>query len=78
MRNTKVLFRGGLIGFSIAIFFIALVAYKSAPKDTPGGADAVANRDVYYPGSETLAPDEMRVVAPVSYTHLTLPTTPYV
>ena len=63
MKNSKVLFRGGLIGFSIAIFFIALVAYKSAPKDTPGGAEAVANRDVYYPGSETLAPDEMRVVA---------------
>jgi ribonuclease Z len=63
MRNTKVLFGGGLIGFSIAIFFIALVAYKSAPEDTPSGAEAVANRDVYYPGSETLAPDEMRVVA---------------
>ncbi len=34
----------------------------SAAADAPSPVGARADRDVYYPGSEALAPDEMRVV----------------
>ena len=63
MKTTKVLFIGILIGLGFAITGITLMAYKTAPEENKLAVEAVADRDVYYPGSETLAPDEMRVVA---------------
>ncbi len=46
------------------LFGCALVAlYFQAASAVPPGAKALSVRDVYYPGSETLAADEMRVVA---------------
>jgi len=63
MKTTKVLFVGFLFGLAVAITGITLVAYKSVPEDNPSATQAVAERDVYYPGTEALAPDEMRVVA---------------
>lgn len=63
MKTTKVLLIGILIGLTLAISGITLMAYKSAAEDNPSAVQAIADRDVYYPGTETLAPDEMRVVA---------------
>jgi len=63
MKTTKVLFIGILIGLGVAITGITLMAYKSAPEENPSAVQAINDRDVYYPGTETLAPDEMRVVA---------------
>ena len=63
MKTTKVLFIGILIGLGFAITGVTLMAYKTAPEENKSAIEAVADRDVYYPGTETLAPDEMRVVA---------------
>ena len=65
---------GGLVG--LAVFAIAFVAMNlwyapgRAPRLIPTAADAsilpskdATHREVYYPGTEALAPDEMRVVA---------------
>lgn len=65
---------GGLAG--LAVFAIALVVMNlwyapgRAPQLLPAAAEAppipskdATHREVYYPGTETLAPDEMRVVA---------------
>jgi ribonuclease Z len=55
-----------LLGIAFAaMVVIALISYplrsSAAPSASP--VKALAERDVYYPGSEDLAPDEMRVVA---------------
>ncbi len=63
MKTTRILFIGILIGMASAIVGISLMASKSAPEDNPSAVQAVSDRDVYYPGTETLASDEMRVVA---------------
>ena len=57
MTTTKVLLIGVLIGLGMAITGITLMAYKTAPEENPSAVQAVADRDVYYPGTETLAPD---------------------
>lgn len=51
---------GIMIGFSMAIVLVMYLAFKPSPNDE---AKAEATRDVYYPGTEELASDEMRVVA---------------
>ena len=48
---------GYLAGFLSCAVLLSLVAARWSP------TQPVADRDVYYPGSEALAPDEMRVVA---------------
>ena len=48
-----------LAGIATAIAVVAAL-YRSADSDV---AKAKAELDVYYPGTEKLAPDEMRVVA---------------
>ena len=46
-----------LTGFLSCALLLVLVAATYSP------TTALSDRDVYYPGSEDLAPDEMRVVA---------------
>ena len=48
-----------------AMVVIALLTYPLSSSAAPSASPvkALAERDVYYPGSEDLAPDEMRVVA---------------
>ena len=63
MKTTKLLTIGILIGIVIAISGISLMAFSSLPSDTIASNKATDSRDVYYPGSEDLGADEMRVVA---------------
>ena len=46
-----------LAGFALCVSLLVLIAATQSP------TRAIPDRDVYYPGSEDLAPDEMRVVA---------------
>ena len=46
-----------LAGFATCVALLVLIAAKSSP------TKAVSDRDVYFPNSESLAPDEMRVIA---------------
>ena len=46
-------------GFLVAIGLVVFLALKEAPS-TPKGDEMM---DVYYPGTEELGPNEMRVVA---------------
>ena len=65
-------------GFLSAVTLVAIFAFRStgsesgvtatsasalALQEAPNPAAALSPRDVYYPGSEDLAPDEMRVIA---------------
>jgi len=61
MKNKKSFF----IGFGVGIVFIISVFAIPAltPADDSSPVKSIDNRDVYYPGTEELAPDEMRVVA---------------
>ena len=44
-------------GFATCVALLALVAAKVSP------TQPMSDRDVYFPNSESLAPDEMRVIA---------------
>jgi len=61
MKNKKSFFIGVGVGiiFIISVFTIPALA----PADDSSPVKSVENRDVYYPGTEDLAPDEMRIVA---------------
>lgn len=63
MKTSKILFVGILIGFGLAIGGIMLMSYKAASEENKSTIEDVTYRDVYYPGTEDLSPDEMRVVA---------------
>jgi ribonuclease Z len=61
MRTRWTFFTGvsvGLICCAAVLTFLALT-----PQEKPSPVKPLAERDVYYPGTEALAPDEMRVVA---------------
>ena len=51
-----------IAGIGACLVFIGILGAQQAP-GTRSGAEALADRDVYYPGSEDLQSDEMRVVA---------------
>jgi ribonuclease Z len=53
--------RYGVLGFFAGVAMCAALLVLVAAKTSPTGA--VDDRDVYYPGTEALAPDEMRIVA---------------
>jgi ribonuclease Z len=60
MRGGKILtFIAGVIS---SLAFLIIVAAQSAP-ETSTSVKALPERDVYYPGSEDLQSDEMRVIA---------------
>jgi ribonuclease Z len=61
MKNKPSFVIGIAFGLALAVGFISVVAATSAQKASP--VKALAERDIYYPGSEDLAEDEMRVVA---------------
>jgi len=56
-----------LVGFVACAVVVVAVAYNLAPAIGEARAQsataALPDRDVYYPGSEDLAPDEMRIIA---------------
>jgi len=53
---------GVLIGFALAttVWFSCSMLSNQDPASPTA---AIPDRDAYYPGTETLAPDEMRVIA---------------
>jgi ribonuclease Z len=61
MRNKSSLF----IGFGLGILFCicALIFLALTPPPDASPVKALSEREVFYPGTEDLAPDEMRVVA---------------
>ena len=61
MKNKKSFFIGVGVGIVFIISVFAIPAL--APADDTSPVQSVENRDVYYPGTEDLAPDEMRIVA---------------
>ncbi len=63
MRSSKTLYLGIAIGFVIAIGAISLISYQKPPDAKASPVNSNENRDVYFPGSEDLGPDEMRLVA---------------
>ena len=56
MKNIFLILSGVVLTFAV-LSFVAFTQGDSSP------TKAVSDRDVYYPGTEELAPDEMRVVA---------------
>jgi ribonuclease Z len=56
MRRTILVYLAGFLSFGL---LLVLLATTHAPSPT----GALEDRDVYYPGTEELAPDEMRIVA---------------
>ena len=61
MKNKSSFFIGVGVGIVFIIAVFAIPAFTPADDSSP--IKSVDNRDVYYPGTEDLAPDEMRVVA---------------
>jgi ribonuclease Z len=51
-----------VFGFTTCLAVMILLGASHAPATSPA-AQALPDRDVYYPGSEDLQPDEMRIVA---------------
>ena len=58
-RSSAIVFLAGFV--TCLAIVVALGAKQAAPSASP--VEPVAERDVYYPGTEALGPDEMRVVA---------------
>ncbi|MGI9432527.1 MAG: MBL fold metallo-hydrolase, partial [Myxococcota bacterium] len=61
MKRTPSFLAGIAVGLVLAVGIGSLMA--AAPGQPASPVRALDERDVYYPGSEDLAPDEMRVVA---------------
>ncbi len=49
-------------GFAASLAFISIIGAQQAPSGN-SAVKALPDRDVYYPGSEDLKPDEMRIIA---------------
>ena len=60
MKNSSILLF--FAGFLTCMAFVVSLGAK-APNPSPPPTNTTSDRDVYYPGTETLAPDEMRVIA---------------
>ena len=52
-----------LVGFICCLGLVVVLAAKSAEEPSASPVKAIAEREMYYPGTEDLAPDEMRVIA---------------
>jgi len=63
MKSKKNLFIGFAAGASMMLIFLVLLANSSISMNEELVTSETLERDVYYPGTEELAPDEMRIVA---------------
>jgi ribonuclease Z len=61
MNSKLSLFIGFGLGILFCLVIITLLAFSPPPESSP--VKALSEREVYYPGTEDLASDEMRVVA---------------
>lgn len=64
MKKMKIFTIGIILGFGLAITGVVFAAFNSAsPEEKASPVKPIAERDQYYPGTEELGPNEMRVVA---------------
>lgn len=63
MKKSKLLIIGTVFGFFIGIITVSLMSYDSPNSNNTAIAEETPDRMSYYPNTETLDPDEMRVVA---------------
>jgi len=63
MKTSKLLIIGTVFGFFIGIVTVSLMSYDSPDSNNTANAEEAPDRMSYYPNTEELAPDEMRVVA---------------
>lgn len=60
--KSKLMFLSGMaLGAILITAFLFFMAFTPPPEESP--VKALSERDVYYPGTEDIGPDEMRVVA---------------
>ena len=62
-KKSILLFASGVLATIVFIAGVSLMTDGSEARAQASPVDALAERDVYYPGTEDLAPDEMRVTA---------------
>ncbi len=62
-KKSILLFASGFLASIVLIAGVSLMTDGSEARAQASPVDALAERDVYYPGTEDLAPDEMRVTA---------------
>jgi ribonuclease Z len=63
MKKSKLVITGSIFGFFIGIVTFSLIAFNSVDTNDTADTFESSNRYSYYPTTETLGPDEMRVVA---------------
>ena len=63
MKRSKILIIGTIFGFFIGIVTVSLMSYDSPGSDNTSNAEESSDRLSYYPNTETLGPNEMRIVA---------------
>ena len=63
MKASKLLIIGTVFGFIIGIGAVSLMSYDSPNSNNIADAEETSDRFSYYPNTETLGPDEMRIVA---------------
>jgi ribonuclease Z len=63
MKKSKLLVIGAIFGFFVGIVTVSLMAYSSIDANMAATVAEESERSSYYPNTETLGPDEMRVVA---------------
>ena len=61
MKNKSSFFIGFGLGILFCVCALIFLALTPPPESSP--VKALGEREVYYPGTEDIAPDEMRVVA---------------
>ena len=63
MKASKLLIIGTVFGFIIGIGAVSLMSYDSPNSNNTADAEETSDRFSYYPNTETLGPNEMRIVA---------------
>ena len=63
MKKSKLLIIGTLFGFCLGIVFVSLMAYNSINSNNSINAEEPSDRMSYYPNTEILGSNEMRVIA---------------
>lgn len=63
MKKSKLLIIGTVFGFLIGIVTVTLMSYDSPNSDDTAISEGSSDHFSYFPNTETLGPDEMRVIA---------------
>jgi len=63
MKNSRLLLFGTAFGFLLGIVMVSLMSYDSPDSEASADLEDSSERVSYYPNTEPLGPDEMRVIA---------------